>query len=181
MKFNMILAVDDKNGIWKNNTLAWRLSKDTEYYKKTTSETQDLAKLNVLIMWRKTWESIPSKFRPLPGRINCVLSRTIKNESINSKIDDFVLYFNSIESCLQELEKKDNVETIFINGWSHLYNNVLSDKRLEKIYLTRVFWDFSCDVFFDGIPKEDFCLDSYTDEEEEKWVKFRFEVWKRIN
>jgi dihydrofolate reductase len=88
-----------------------------KHFKEITSTTQDLAKHNAVIMWRKTWESIPSKYRPLPDRINCILSRSITDQSIDSKIDDFVLYFNSLESCLEELQKKDNIEDIYIIGW----------------------------------------------------------------
>jgi hypothetical protein len=42
------------------------------------------------------------------------LSRTLKHEDINSKIDDFVLYFNNFEHCLDELGSKENVENIFL-------------------------------------------------------------------
>jgi len=87
-----------------------------KYFSETTKNTKDLAKHNAVIMGRKTWESIPSKFRPLPQRINCILTRTLKQESNDSQIDDFVLYFNSIDHCLEELSKKDNLENIFIIG-----------------------------------------------------------------
>ncbi len=174
----MILAVDEKLGLGKDNTLSWRIPADMKYFKDVTSNTKDLAKLNAVIMWRKTWESIPAKYRPLPDRVNCVLSRSITDESINSKIDDFVLYFNSLDSCLEELNKKDNIEDVYIIWGAFLYNQIISDERLDKIYITRVFGDYDCDVFFDGIP-ESFSLESYTDEQEQNWIKFRFEVWKR--
>ena len=176
--FSIILAVDEKNWLWKAGDLAWKLPGDMKYFKDTTCKTQDLGKLNAVIMWRKTWESIPVKFRPLPNRINCVLSRTLKVESYNSKIDDFVLYFNDINHCLTELSSKENLEDIFVIGWVNIYNQVLSHPNLEKIYLTKVLWDFNCDVFFNWIPK-DFHLKSYTDEIEENNIKYRFEVWAK--
>ena len=46
------------------------------YFKELTSRTVDPAKQNAVIMGRKTWESIPPKFRPLAGRLNIVLSRS---------------------------------------------------------------------------------------------------------
>ncbi|MBT3728894.1 hypothetical protein HOF65_06790 [bacterium] len=52
----------------------------------------------------------------MPNRINCILTRSITNNDIGSPIDDFTLYFNSLEHCLSELESKDNVEQIFIIG-----------------------------------------------------------------
>ena len=45
------------------------------YFKELTSRTADPGKRNAVIMGRKTWESIPAKFRPLPGRLNVVLTR----------------------------------------------------------------------------------------------------------
>ena len=178
-KFHIILAVDEKLGLGKENTLAWNISADMKYFKEITSQTQDLARLNAVIMWRKTWESIPSKYRPLPERINCILSRSITDQSTWSDINDMVLYFNSLESCLTELEKKDNIEDIYIIWWAFLYNQIISDDRLDTIYITRVMWDYDCDVFFDGIP-DSFSLENYTDEQEDNGIKFRFEVWKKV-
>ena len=178
MKFSIILAVDEKNWIWKENTLAWRLSADMKYFKNITSNTTDLWKMNAVIMWRKTWESIPSKYRPLPNRINCILTRSITNNDIGSPIDDFTLYFNSLEHCLSELESKDNVEQIFIIGWANLYNQVLDHSMLDKIYITKLVWDYNCDVFFDGVPSN-FIPESYTDLENEKSIDYSFWVYKK--
>lgn len=180
MKVNLILAIDKKNGLWKNNELAWGISEDMKYFKKITSQTQDLAKHNAVIMGRKTRDSIPSKFRPLSDRINCILTRKIKKSDIGSKIDDFVLYFNSIEHCLSELESKQNLEKIFIIWWSQIYNQILKTEFVDKIYLTKIDWDFNCDVFFDWIPKN-FIVESYTDKEEQNWIKYSFWVYKKVD
>ena len=179
MKFSIILAVDEKNGIGRDNSLAWSISADMKYFKNITTKTQDLAKHNAVIMGRRTWESIPRKFRPLPQRVNCILTRQIQNDDIGSPIDDFVLYFNSLEHCISELESRQNVEEIFIIWWAHLYNQVLNHEMLDKIYLTKVKWDHSCDVFFDGIPEHDFVVESYNDWEKEKDIEYSFWVYKR--
>ncbi|MDF1682715.1 MAG: dihydrofolate reductase [Patescibacteria group bacterium] len=50
IKINLILAVDDKNGIGKNNDLAWRIKSDMSYFKNITSKTTDLAKMNAVVM-----------------------------------------------------------------------------------------------------------------------------------
>ena len=180
MKFSIILAVDSKNGIWKDNSLAWKLSTDMKNFKQITTKTTDLAKMNAVIMGRKTWESIPSKYRPLSDRINCILTRQIKNDDIWSPIDDFVLYFNSFIHCLSELESKENVENIFVIGWANLYNQVLDNPMLDKIYLTKVKWDYDCDVFFDGIPNN-FIVESYTEYEKENNIEYSFWVYKRVD
>jgi len=178
--FSIILATDSKNWIWKNNELAWKISDDMKHFKEITSNTKDLAKLNAVIMGRKTWESIPSKFRPLPNRINCILSRSLEYEDIDSKIDNFVLHFNNFDHCLKELEKKENAENIFLIWWGSLYNQFRNHPNLEKIYLTKVEWDFSCDTFFDWIP-DDFIVESYTDTMEENSIKYSFWVYKKAD
>lgn len=180
MKFSIILAVDEKNGIWKHNTLAWKLSWDMEYFKKITTQTKDLAKLNAVIMWRKTWVSIPWKFKPLKNRINCILSKNLKKSDLGSPIDDFTLYFNSLEDCLLELESKENLENIYIIWWADLYNQVLNHPMLERIYITKIKWDFQCDVFLDEIPKS-FVVESYSDPETENWIEYSFWVYKKNN
>lgn len=177
-KFSIILAIDEKNWLWKWGDLAWKIPWDMKYFRETTSKIDDLAKYNAVVMWRKTWESIPSKFRPLPDRINCILSRTLKYEDMHSKIDNFVLHFKDFDNCLTELSERENVENIFVIGWANIYNQVLNHPNLEKIYITKVLWNFNCDVFFDWVPS-DFHIKSYTDEEEENGVKYRFEVWGR--
>ena len=172
MDFSMILAVDSKNGLGKENTLAWRLPSDIKYFQKTTVLTEKPNDINVVIMWRKTWESIPEKFRPLPGRINCVLTRD------ENFVDEWCVVFHSLDSCLKEIENMKNIWKVFILGWAQIYNQVLEDSRLEKIYLTQVKWDFDCDVFFDWIP-ENFEQESYSEAINEWWIEFQFEVWKQ--
>ena len=83
--------------------------------------------------------------------------------------------------CLSELESKENLENIFIIGWASLYNDFLKWELLkfvDKIYLTKVKWDFWCDVFFDWIPKS-FKVEKYSDEIEENWYTFSFWEYKK--
>ncbi|MFA5916860.1 MAG: dihydrofolate reductase [Candidatus Gracilibacteria bacterium] len=177
-KFSIILAVDNENGIGKNNDLAWKINADIKYFKETTTKTTDIGKVNAVIMGRKTWESIPSKYKPLPDRINCIISSTLKQESSNSKIDDFVLYYNSLDNALEELEKKDNIENIFIIGGARLYNEALKHPNLDKIYLTEVDGVFDCDTFV-NLDLENFEIESKGTIHEENSLRYRFMVYKR--
>ena len=61
-------------------TMPWRLPSDMAYFKELTSRTADPSKQNAVVMGRKTWESIPIKFRPLAGRVNIVLSRSATSD-----------------------------------------------------------------------------------------------------
>lgn len=180
MKFDLILAVDEKNWLWKNNDLAWKIPKDVKYFKDITTKTEDLWKMNAVVMWRSTRESIPSKYRPLSDRINCILTKKILSNDSFASIDSFVLYFNSLDLCFDELERRENIEKAFVIWWASLYNQILKDDRLDKIYLTKVKWDFGCEVFFDWIP-EHFEVESYTEYEKENGYEFSFRVYKNKN
>ncbi len=73
--FQLLVAATRKMGIGKAGTMPWKLPGDVAYFKALTSRTADAAKVNAVVMGRKTWESIPARFRPLRGRVNVVLSR----------------------------------------------------------------------------------------------------------
>jgi dihydrofolate reductase len=68
MKLHLIFARARNGVIGKNGTLPWRLPEDLAHLKKTTMGCP-------VIMGRKTWDSLPPKFRPLPGRLNVVVTR----------------------------------------------------------------------------------------------------------
>ena len=70
----VVAATKDEMGIGLDGALPWRLPKDMAYFKAVTSRVDEPGARNAVIMGRKTWESIPAKFRPLPGRLNVVLS-----------------------------------------------------------------------------------------------------------
>ena len=68
MKLNLIFARAANGVIGQHNTLPWHLPEDMAHFKRTTLGCP-------VIMGRKTWDSLPAKFRPLPGRLNVVVTR----------------------------------------------------------------------------------------------------------
>lgn len=68
MNINMIFARSANGVIGNNNALPWHLPEDLAHFKKLTLGCP-------VIMGRKTWESLPPRFRPLPGRTNVVVTR----------------------------------------------------------------------------------------------------------
>jgi dihydrofolate reductase len=68
MKLHLIYARARNGVIGANNSLPWHLPEDLAHFKRTTLGQP-------VIMGRKTWESLPPKFRPLPGRLNIVVTR----------------------------------------------------------------------------------------------------------
>jgi len=171
-KFSIILAIDSNNWLGKNNDLAWRLKSDMQYFKKITTQTQQENKQNAVIMGRKTWESIPKKFRPLPDRKNFVLTRD-ENYS-----DNGCEVWNDLDEILDRISLDNSIENIFIIWGSQLYNQVLEDERLDIIYLTKIKQDFDCDVFLNQIPL-DFNLEKESPEFFENEIDFSFQIYKR--
>ena len=68
MKLHLIFARAANGVIGQNNTLPWHFPEDMAHFKRTTLGCP-------VIMGRKTWDSLPPKFRPLPGRLNIVVTR----------------------------------------------------------------------------------------------------------
>jgi len=170
-KINVILALDEKNGLGKDWDLAWRIREDMKYF----AEISTWNKKNAVVMWRKTWDSIPEKYRPLPDRINCILSRSFEFE------DNFweIRKFSSFESSLKKLSLDENIEDIFIIWWAQIYNKALKYNDLWKIYLTRVKWNFNCDVFVNFREEEFELIENSEWKKTQKWIEFRFEVYKK--
>jgi dihydrofolate reductase len=71
MQFKLIVATDSNYGIGLDGSIPWYIKNDILNF---TNITKNVNETNVVIMGRKTWESIPSKFRPLKSRLNIVLS-----------------------------------------------------------------------------------------------------------
>lgn len=173
-KVSMILALDENDGLWKGNDLPWRIKEDMKYFKeKTIWNTQEK---NAVVMGRKTWESIPEKFKPLPKRLNIILSRSFDNWEQEWK----VLKYKSLEVAIEELSWRDDIWVIFIIGWAQIYNYALWEDLVDTIYLTRVKWDYKCDVFVDFVAEDPKLERISCSEWKQEWKhKFRFEVYRR--
>ncbi|MBC7547916.1 MAG: dihydrofolate reductase [Polaromonas sp.] len=68
MQINLIYARAANGVIGKNNAMPWHLPDDMAHFKQLTNGWP-------VIMGRKTWDSLPPRFRPLPGRVNIVITR----------------------------------------------------------------------------------------------------------
>ncbi len=167
----IILAVDKENGIGIQGNLPWKLKSDMIYFREVTTTTLQKDKINALIMGRKTWESIPEKFRPLPWRKNIVLSR-------NEFTSAWALHFFSLEEAIKSLKDDENIENIFIIWGAQIYNEAINKWIADMIYQTRIMWDFSCDTFFIWIPNN-YELSSIVWPNEENNISFQFEVYNK--
>src|SRR3989338_1802540 len=78
--FNIVVAMDQNRGIGLDGKLPWHLKCDLRHFKEITTKTRDKNKRNAVIMGRKTWDSLPVRFRPLPDRVNVVITRNTSLE-----------------------------------------------------------------------------------------------------
>tara|TARA_R110002126_G_scaffold9539_2_gene43009 strand:+ start:1406 stop:1912 length:507 start_codon:yes stop_codon:yes gene_type:complete len=141
MTFDIILAMDIKCGIGKDGKLPWNLPEELAWFKKVTMWTEDPKKQNAVIMGRKTWESLPEKYRPLPGRHNVVLTR---NEEWQ---EPGVTLCNSFQESLDSLGPRTDIETIYVIGGAEVYKEALSHPDAYRVHLSTVPHDYECDVF----------------------------------
>lgn len=100
--YQVVVAATHEMGIGKDGALPWKLPSDLKYFKELTTATSDPSKKNAVIMGRKTWESIPPKFRPLPGRLNVILTRSGSSTSGYATVEDVVIC-GSLDASLKLL------------------------------------------------------------------------------
>lgn len=143
MNFSIIVAVDENNGIGRQGDLPWNLKEDMRYFSNTTKSTEDPNKKNVVIMGRKTYESIPAKFRPLPGRHNIVISRNEHYDVGNKN----VILATSLNDALSKINKMPDYENVFVIGGAQIYNEAFEHPALNCVHLTKVFLNANCDTF----------------------------------
>ncbi|KOG96721.1 dihydrofolate reductase [Saccharomyces eubayanus] len=121
----IVACLQPDMGIGFQGGLPWRLSKEMKYFRQVTSSTKDSSKRNAVIMGRKTWESIPPKFRPLPNRMNVVISRSF-SDGFAHDTEEAIIRSNSLENALNHLEDKfrDSLERIYVIGGGEVYNQM---------------------------------------------------------
>ena len=134
-----VVALSNNNVIGVNNSLPWNLKTDLAHFKNYTSN-------KIIIMGRKTYESIG---RPLPNRINLIVSNTIKE--ING-----AELFKSTEDAInkaKELCINKNLDEIIIIGGGYLFRDTLS--ITNKLVLTKVDCNIEGDVFYPDIDLDE--------------------------
>ena len=146
METIIIVAVSENDAIGKDNKLLFHLKEDMQNFKRLTTS-------NVVIMGRKTYESIG---KPLKDRINIVISRS------DNKDEENLIWVHSLEEAIKKA--KEYEKDIYIIGGGSIYKEALEKDIADKIYLTRIQKKVNdADTFF---PR----LDYY-----DKWIVYHVE------
>lgn len=151
----LIAAMDEKRGIGKNGGLLCHLPSDLRYFKQVTLGRD-------VIMGRATLESFPGG-RPLPGRRNIVLSKTLNR--------DDVLIVRSVD----ELMNIAGIDDAFVIGGGQIYSQLLP--YCDTAYITQLEGDFGAEVFMPDISEAGFVKTGSSDLKEENGVRFTFDVY----
>ena len=139
MIVSMIAAVAKNRVIGKNNQLIWDLPKDMKFFMDTTMGRH-------IIMGRKNFDSIPTKYRPLKNRTNIIVTRN------NSFSADGCIVVNTILDGISHA-KKNGEKECFIIGGGQIYQQALDLNIVDKLYITHIDTDFDGETFF---PKVNF-------------------------
>jgi dihydrofolate reductase len=129
MRLSIIAALASNNVIGRNNQIPWRLSTDLKRLKALTMGHH-------IIMGRKTFDSIG---RPLPGRVNVVITRQ------SEYAPEGIVIVHSLEEAIQ-LAASAGDEEAFIAGGTEIYQQALH--RADRMVLTRVHAEVEGDTFF---------------------------------
>jgi len=159
MKVTIIVAFDDDFNIGYKNSIPWNIPEDLINFKKTTTN-------NVCIMGRKTWESLPFNFRPLPDRKNIIISSKywkdpdyfMKNLGSSSCLDVFSVpdFDGAMNICLNLFDDKE----IFLIGGSGIFKEGLDSKFVKKMIVTHVNGVYKGDVKFPDLNWNDWKKES---------------------
>jgi len=164
--------MDKNRGIGNKGDLPWpKLKGDMKFFRELTIDTDHR---NAVLMGRKTWDSLPAAFKPLPGRLNGILSRTGKV----SGTTETCKVWSSLKDAIAELESDENIREIFVIGGAQIYAEALTLSQCRRIHLTAIDATFSCDTFFPEIPA-DFHPISISDFMEEHGIRYCFKMLER--
>ena len=196
----LIVAYQKKdNGIGIDNKIPWHLTEDLIHFKRKTSKIANIGETgegvghtkNTVIMGRKTWDSIPSQFKPLKNRINYVVSRDTTPEfkqQIENHKDTYII--NDLDNCLTSFtdEWSSCLPHIWIIGGETIYKQAFpyaTEIHVTEIY-TEKSQEYECTVFFPEIDMDSFKITDVTpiqkaekSPQSKKALYYRFVTYKR--
>ncbi len=129
MQLHLIFAKARNGVIGKDNTLPWHLPEDMAHFKRTTMGCP-------VIMGRKTWDSLPPRFRPLPGRVNVVVTRQAGWNETGAQPS------SSLQDALSFCEQ---YEDVWVIGGAQLY--ALALPFADTAVVTEIDANFDGDAF----------------------------------
>lgn len=161
MSLILIAAVARNGAIGKDNQLLWHLPEDMKFFRETTRGA-------TVMMGRKTWESLPERFRPLPGRRNIVITRQ----------PDFVAAGAEIASSLDQALALAGDGRVFVIGGAEIYAQAMP--RADEVIVTEVDVAPEADAFFPRIDAADWQLCQREEGVSANGLHYAFVTYRRV-
>jgi dihydrofolate reductase len=158
----LIAAVARNGAIGNSNQLVFREPADQRHFRTVTMGCP-------VIMGRKTWDSLPTRFRPLPGRRNVVVSR---NAAVQA---DGAATATTLDAALALVA---DAAKVFVLGGAQLY--ALALPLAQQLVLTEVEADLVGDTFFPAWDRSQFSEVSRQVHHTDAGVRFSFVVYERL-
>ncbi|MDQ1299346.1 MAG: dihydrofolate reductase [Patescibacteria group bacterium] len=155
-KISVIAAIGKNRAIGKDNQLLWQIPGDLPRFKSLTLG-------HPAIMGRRTWESIPEKFRPLPGRTNIVITRDSSYDAPGASLAQ------SFPEALSLARDAEGSEEIFAIGGQQVYECALP--FATNLYLTLVDEEKDGDAFFPAY-EDQFAKETAREEQEQDGLRY---------
>ena len=143
------------------NRLPWHLPEDMKFFRETTRGKP-------VIMGRKTWESLPDAFRPLPGRLNVVVSRNPGFQAPGASV---------VVSLEAAVAAAGGFETAFVIGGAELYRQALP--HADRLLLTEIDQAYEGDAFFPDFDRSIWHESSREPRVAESGLPFAFVTYQR--
>ena len=171
MSFDIVVAADLDWGIGKANALPWPpLKGDMAHFRRITSACAP-GKRNAIIMGRKTWESGEMNGKPLPKRLNVVITR-----DRNYVVPAGVVVTASLDESLVAANQPD-IESTFVIGGAEILRQAFGHPALRYVYLTRVDGRFDTTIRIPDLDQLGFTKSPWDGETsgEDSGVRYRIE------
>lgn len=136
-------------------------------------------------MGRRTYFGIPESKRPLPQRLNIVLSR-----DDHLPVPSDVIVCKSLEEAMHYLETDEDlqksIEGVWIAGGYSVYEEAMASDRCDRIYFTEIKATFECDAFFPEIDRKRFQKipiddpDIPSEVQEENGLQYQYLIYERV-
>jgi dihydrofolate reductase/thymidylate synthase len=137
-----VIAKDAANGISYKGNIPWpQLRQSADLIENRTKD-------NVVIMGRKTWESIPKGSKPYAGRLNYIISKKLTTLAIAREYGTGVVVFASLEEAMLSALAHNSDKKIFIIGGGEIFKEAIAKNLVSTIILTDIQNKFEADTFF---------------------------------
>jgi len=161
VRISLVAAIARGGVIGREGTLPWRIPEDMVRFRALTMG-------HPVVMGRRTWDSLPVRFRPLPGRRNVVVTRNVMWAG------DGAERAGSLEDALELL---GDVRRVFVIGGAELFAQALP--LAQELLLTEIDAEFEGDTFFPEWERAAFEETSRTEHVTDAGIRYSFVTYSR--